>query len=111
MARIKGVYTPKYDPDKLRRLIREGKTAKQIMKEFRISSFTLKEHLLLLQRKDRTNYDIPGLFEDQETAKRTIKRRHGYVCAPGSQYLPAFRTADSFEMIEREDRIILKKLK
>lgn len=107
----KGVYTPKYNPDKLRRLIREGKTAKQIMKELSVSRFTLKEHLLLLQRKDRTNYDIPGLLEDQEAAKRMIKRRHGYICTPGSLYLPAFRSADTFEMIEREDRVILKKVK
>jgi hypothetical protein len=60
---------------------------------------------------DRAKYDIPGLFEDQEAAQRMIKRRHGYICAPGSNYLPAFRTADAFEMIEREDRVILKKIK
>lgn len=107
----KGVYTPKFNPRKLRSLIHSGKTADQIMKELSISRFTLKEHLLLLQRRDRINYDIPGLFEDQEAAKRMIKRRHGYICAPGSLYLPAFRSADTFEMIEREDRIILKKVK
>lgn len=106
----KGVYTPKYDPQKLYRLIQEGKTAEQIMKELSISRFTLKEHLFLLQRKDKTNYDIPGLFEDQEAARRMIKRRHGYICAPGSSYLPAFSAGDTFEMIEREDRIILKKV-
>ena len=107
----KGVYSPRYNPQKLRSLIQEGKTADQIMKELSVSRFTLKEHLLLLQRGDKTNYDIPGLFEDQEIAKRTVKKRRGYVCAPGSQYLPAFRSADTFEMIEREDRIILKKVK
>jgi len=107
----KRVYTPKYDPRKLRSLIQSGKTADQIMKELGVSRFTLKEHLLLLQRQDKINYDIPGLFEDQEAARRMIKRRRGYVCAPGSQYLPAFRSADTFELIEREDRIILKKVK
>lgn len=107
----KSVYTPRYSPRKLRSLIQSGKTADEIMKELGVSRFTLKEHLLLLQRQDRINYNIPGLFEDQEAAKRMIKRRHGYICTPGSLYLPAFRSADTFEMIEREDRVILKKVK
>ena len=107
----KGVYTPKFNPRKLRSLIQGGKTAEQIMKELNIARFTLKEHLLLLQRQDKINYNIPGLFEDQEAGQRRIKRGHGYICAPGSLYLPAFRSADTFEMIERENRVILKKVK
>jgi len=106
----KSVYTPKFNPEKLRHLIKEEKTAQEIMKELSISRFTLKEHLLLLQRKDKINYHIPGLIEDQLDAKRMIKRRRGYICSPGSNYLPAFRSSDSFEMIEREDSIILKKI-
>ncbi|MCF8030037.1 MAG: helix-turn-helix transcriptional regulator [Desulfohalobiaceae bacterium] len=106
----KSVYTTRFYPDKLRNLIKEGKTAQEIMNELSISRFTLKEHLLLLQRKDKTNYEISGLFEDREADKRMIKRRRGYICAPGSSYLPAFSSSDTFEMIEQDDRIILKKI-
>lgn len=37
----KGHYSIRYDPDKLRRMIEEGKTAKEIIKEFKISPYTL----------------------------------------------------------------------
>jgi hypothetical protein len=106
-----GDYSTKYRPDLLRRRIEEGKTARQIMKEFGISRFTLKEHLLLLQQRDRKYYEIPGLLEDQEAALRIIRRRRGTVCSPATLVLPNFRPADAFEMHEDEDgRIVLVKL-
>ena len=106
----KSVYTTRFQPDRLRQLIQEQKTAKEIMKALSISRFTLKEHLLLLQRQDKINYYIPGLIEDQLEARRTIRRRSGYICSPGSYYLPTFSSSDTFEMIERGDRVILKKI-
>ena len=105
-----GDYSTKYNPDLLRKMIAEGKTARQIMKEFGISRFTLKEHLLLLQRKDKKYYEIPGLLEEQEAALRTIRRRRGYVCSPATLCLPNFRPADAFEMDEEDGRIVLTKL-
>lgn len=107
----KGDYSTKYRPDLLRRMISEGKTARQIMKEFGISRFTLKEHLLLLQQKDEKYYEIPGLLEDQEAAMRIVRRRKGAVCSPATLCLPDFRPTDAFEMHEEEDgRVVLEKL-
>ncbi|MBS3779366.1 MAG: AbrB/MazE/SpoVT family DNA-binding domain-containing protein [Desulfovermiculus sp.] len=107
----KGDYSTKYSPDLLRSKIAEGKTAKQIMKEFGISRFTLKEHLLLLQERDKKYYEVPGLLEDQEAALRIVKRRRGTVCSPATLVLPNFRPTDAFEMHEDEDgRIVLVKL-
>ena len=106
----KGQYSPKYNPSKLRSLIDQGKTAKEIMKQLGISRFTLKEHLLLLQREDKKYYEIPGLIEDQEEALRIIKRRRGTICSPSSLCQPSFRPADAFEMVEENGRTILKKI-
>ncbi len=106
-----GDYSTKFNPDRLRNMIGQGKTARQIMKELGISRFTLKEHLLLLQRKDKQYYEIPGLLEEQEAALRTIRRRRGYVCSPATLCLPNFRPTDAFEMSEEEDgRIVMTKL-
>ncbi|MFO7728399.1 MAG: AbrB/MazE/SpoVT family DNA-binding domain-containing protein [Desulfonatronovibrio sp.] len=104
----KGDYSTKFRPERLRELIGAGKTAKEIMKELAISRLTLKEHLFLLQRQDKKYYEIPGLLEDKEQSKRVIRYRRGYVCLPGSAYLPAFRTGDALEMIENGDRTILR---
>lgn len=106
----KGGYSTKYKPERLRNLIHEGKTAREIMKELSISNYTLKEHLLMLQREDKKYYEIPGLFEDLEEASRMIRRRHGYISSPDSACEPRFRVADAFEMIERDGKTILKKI-
>jgi hypothetical protein len=106
-----GDYSTKFHPDRLRRMIKEGKNARQIMREIGISRFTLKEHLLLLQRRDKTYYEIPGLLEEDDAALRTIRRRRGYVCSPATLCLPNFRPADAFEMKEEDDgRVVLEKL-
>ncbi len=107
----KGDYSTKFRPDLLRWLIQEGKTAQEIMEELSISPYTLKEHLLLLQRRDKKYYRIPGLFDDQKAGLRIIKRSRGRICLPGSSYLPFFRPADIFEMIERDGKTILRKIK
>ena len=106
----KGDYSTKYRPDLLRRMISEGKTARHIMKELGISRFTLKEHLLLLQQKDKKYYEIPGLLEDQEAAMRIVRRRKGSICSPATLCLPDFRPTDAFEMQEEDGRVVLVKL-
>jgi hypothetical protein len=106
-----GDYSTKFRPDRLRSMIAEGKTARQIMKELGISRYTLKEHLLLLQRRDRHYYEITGLLEEEEAFLRILRRRRGYVCSPATLCLPNFRPADAFEMTEEEDgRTVLTKL-
>ncbi len=105
-----GNYSTKFQPEKLRQMIDQGKTAREIMKELGISRFTLKEHLLLLQRRDKQAYTIEGLFEDEEQRRRTIKFRRGKILSPPTLAEKKFKPGDAFEMEERDERIILRKL-
>ena len=59
----KGHYSHNYDPDRLRQLIQENKTAKEIMQELQISRFSLYEQLFMLQEEDQVLYDVPELIE------------------------------------------------
>jgi hypothetical protein len=105
-----GSYSTKFQPERLRELINQNKTSREITKELGISSFTLKEHLLLLQRQDKKAYAIHGLLEDEEQRRRTIKFRRGIVFSPPSLVEKDFKPGDAFEMEEQEGRIILRKL-
>ena len=54
----------KYDPALLRQLVKEGKTAKQIMEAMGINhKQILKHHLMKLCATDKTFYEVPGLYE------------------------------------------------
>ncbi len=67
----------KFDPSKLRKLIKEGKSAKEIMSVMDINhKQILKHHLLKLCAMDNCFYDIIGLY-GQNTRK-------AYVNAKGS---------------------------
>lgn len=104
----KGNYSIRYDPDKLRKMIEEGKTAKEITKEFKISPYTLREHLTMLQELDKKVYLIKGLFDHSEKEKPTI-RKEGIVFSEKMLDKVGFDPGDCFEMIVEKDRIILKK--
>lgn len=106
----KGSYTTRFQPERLRELINQNKTSREITKELGISSFTLKEHLLLLQRQDKKAYTIKGLMEDEEQRRRTIKFRRGKVLTPAGLAEKNFKPGDAFEMEEQGERIILRKL-
>lgn len=65
----------KYDPVKLRRLIKEGKNASAIMAEMEIShKQVLKHHLLRLIDTDNCYYKIPGLY-DQNLRKAFVNSK------------------------------------
>ncbi len=102
-------YSHNYRPDKLRRLIQEGKTAEEIMKELSISSWSLREHLLLLQREDNQFYEIKGLHSD-DWYTQPHQIQEGIVFSPNMLERTGFKPGDEFEMIVEKDRIILKKL-
>ena len=54
----------KYDAAELRRMIKEGKTCKEIMDALGIThKQQLKHHLMRLCTTDRAFYEIPGLYE------------------------------------------------
>jgi hypothetical protein len=105
----KGDYSIRYDPDKLRGMIEEGKTAKEIMKAFKISPYTLREHLAMLQDHDQKIYFIKGLFEPQEGKPPAVKKE-GLIFSKELIKKTGFSPGDAFEMIVEADRIILKKI-
>ena len=105
----KGHYSIRYDPDKLRKMIEDGKTAKEITKEFGISPYTLWEHLVMLQELDKKVYIIKGLFDPAEKEKSKI-RKEGIVFSKEMLEKTGFEPGDAFEMKVEEDRIILKKI-
>ena len=106
----KGNYSIRYDPDKLRKMIEEGKTAKEIEEAFSISPFTLREHLAMLQDLDKKVYIIKGLFDHSETEKPKF-RKEGIVFSKEILEKTGFEPGDAFEMTVEEDKIILTKIK
>jgi len=105
----KGNYSVRYDPDKLRQMIQEGKTAEEIIKEFKISPYTLREHLVMLQNLDKKIYVINGLFDYSQSEKTTVKKE-GVVFSKEMLEKSGFAPGDAFEMTVDDDRIILKKI-
>lgn len=106
----KSDYSIRYNPDKLRQMIEEGKTVKEILKEFKISPYTLREHLAMLQDLDKKVYIIKGLFDHSETEKPKI-RKEGIVFSKEILDKTNFEPGDAFEMTVEDDKIILKKVK
>ena len=106
----KGDYSIRYNPDKLRKMIEEGKTAKEITQEFSISPYTLREHLVMLQEHDKKVYIIKGLFDHSETEKPKF-RKEGIVFSKEILEKTGFEPGDAFQMTIEPDKIILKKIK
>jgi hypothetical protein len=106
----KGNYSIRYDPDKLRTMIEEGKTAREIIKEFNISPYTLREHLVMLQELDKKVYIIKGLFDHSEKEKPKY-HKEGIVFSKEILDKSGFEPGDAFEMVVEDDKIILKKIK
>lgn len=105
----KGNYSIRYNPDKLRRMINEGKKAKEIIKELNISPYTLWEHLRMLQEEDKKVYIVKGLFDDPEGEKPKV-RQTGIVFSKEVLEQTGFTPGDSFEMVVEDDKIVLKKI-
>ncbi|MGD2184926.1 MAG: helix-turn-helix domain-containing protein, partial [Desulfobacterales bacterium] len=70
----KGDYSIRYDPDRLREMIEKGMSAKEITKEFEISPYTLREHLVMLQDLDKKIYVVEGLFDYSQVEKSKIQK-------------------------------------
>jgi len=107
----KGDYSIRFDPDRLRDMISNGLTAKEIMKACRISNYTLREHLVLLQEKDKKIYVIEGLFDDPSESVKKPVHKEGVIFSKKMLEKTGFESGDAFEMIVKEDQIILKKIK
>jgi len=105
----KGNYSIRYDPDRLREMIAEGMTAREITKEFKISPYTLREHLVMLQDLDKKIYVIDGLF-DYSKAEQSKVSKEGIVFSKEMIEKTGFAAGDAFEMTVEGDQIILKKI-
>lgn len=108
----KGSYSHNYDPDRLRRFIQEGKNAKDIARELQISTYSLYEHLLMLQNEDNQLYSIEGLFDLPSAEEKKWKKykKQGVIFSEKMLEFSGFKPGDSFEMIVEDDRVILKKI-
>ena len=105
----KGDYSIRYDPDKLRGMIEKGMSAKEITKELKISPFTLREHLAMLQELDKKIYVIKGLFDYSPAEKPKVKKE-GIIFSKEMLEKTGFTLGDCFEMIVEKDRIILQRV-
>ncbi|MCB9480392.1 MAG: AbrB/MazE/SpoVT family DNA-binding domain-containing protein [Desulfobacteraceae bacterium] len=107
----KGPFSTKYDPDKLRELINEGKNAKEIMKELKIARYTLNEHLLMLQRQDKKIYNIEGLFDfsEERKQKNKVRKYEGIYISPKVLEQSELEPGDTYEVSIEKGKIILKK--
>ncbi len=105
----KGDYSIRYDPDRLRDMIEKGMSAKEITKALKISPFTLREHLAMLQESDKKIYVIDGLFDYSPAEKPKVKKE-GIIFSKEMLEKTGFTLGDCFEMIVEKDRIILKRI-
>ncbi len=105
----KGNYSIRYDPDRLREMIAKGMNAREITKEFKISPYTLREHLVMLQDLDEKIYVIKGLF-DYSIEKESKVKKEGIVFSKEMLAKTGFAPGDAFEMTVEDDQIILKKI-
>ena len=105
----KGDYSIRYDPDRLRDMIEKGMSAKEITKELKISPFTLREHLAMLQESDKRIYVIDGLFDYSPAEKPKVKKE-GIIFSKEMLEKTGFTLGDCFEMIVEKDRIILQRI-
>ena len=105
----KGDYSIRYDPDKLRKMIEKGMTAKEITKALKVSPFTLREHLVMLQELDNKIYVIDGLFNYSQAETSKVKKE-GIVFSKEMLEKTGFTPGDCFEMSVEDDRIILKRI-
>ena len=98
-----------YDPDRLRTMIAEGRTAGEITTELHLSPHTLMEHVVMLQEIDRRVYLIEGLFDDPKKPKPSL-RMEGIVFHKEVLEKIGFEPGDAFEMKASGRRIIFEKI-
>jgi hypothetical protein len=103
-------YNNRHEQDKLRKMIREGKTAREITAEFHITPYALLEQLIMLQEIDQRVYIIRGLFNRPEKEKQKF-RKEGIVFHEEVLEKIGFKPGDTFEMRAIGNRIILEKIK
>jgi hypothetical protein len=105
----RGNYSTKYNPEKLRNMLLQGKDASEIMKEFHISPYTLKEHIFMLEKEDKKNYSVPGLFSPKQKYSRKANCSGGFCLSADLLNETGIKHGDTCEVIVKDGQIILQK--
>ena len=106
----------KYDANKLREMIKQGKTVKEMMTELDINHLQiLKAHILKLQVQDQRFYEVVGLYKNNNrkafvNAKGEIKIKNNMVDWRGLQLEPE-KTEFDVEVNPEKGQIILTVLR
>lgn len=106
----------KYDANKLREMIKQGKTVKEMMAELDINHLQiLKAHILKLQVQDQRFYEVVGLYKNNNrkafvNAKGEIKIKNNMVDWRGLQLEPE-KTEFDVEVNPEKGQIILTVLR
>jgi hypothetical protein len=99
----------KFNADKLRTMITEGKTAQQIIDAFVIKKTNLKAHLLKLMQMDEKFYKIEGM-EDRTTSGTAKFSKNGLRLSPTLLANYGFSQGDEFKVsCFEEGKIVLEK--
>jgi hypothetical protein len=109
-SKAKKVFESKYNPAKLRELIKAGKSCAEIQKELSIvSKQSMRQHVLRLINEDRTFYEIDGLYERSTNILKAGK--YGLKLSPKKlQSLGDFPEGTEFSVEADGDNIILTRL-
>ena len=100
----------RYDPDRLRKMIEDGRSAKEIVAGLGITPYKLREYLVMLQEIDHKVYIIQGLFDYSATEKPEF-RKEGIVFHQEVLEKIGFEPGDAFEMRASGNRIVLEMIK
>lgn len=97
-----------YNPNKLRELILEGKTAPEIMAALGLSSVTFKAHTTKLMFEDKKFYEIPGM-STRSRSTRPSYRTNGILISKNMLEGLPFAQGDKFTIKVEEGNLILVK--
>ena len=100
----------KFDADKLRILINEGKSAQQIMDAFEIKKPMLKNYIIKLTMIDQKFYTIEGISERSVFTTPKFSKT-GLHLSPAKLKSYGFKLDDEFKVSSPENgKIVLEKI-
>ena len=105
----KGHYSTNYDPEKLRKMVLQGKDAQEIMNEFHISPYTLNEHIFMLEKEDKKQYSVPGLSVKKGKYSKKPKCSSGFYLSADLLSETGIKQGDTCEVVVSDGKIILQK--
>lgn len=99
----------KFNPDKLRTMISEGKNANEIMAAFDIKKPALKLFQARLMNIDQQFYAIPGL-EERAVGSQVEFKKGGIKLSPVRLEGFGFKLGSKFNIVKQGNDILLKSI-